>query len=101
MNTYKLKQYLKRQLKPLVKELEIGDEYSYQGNKVAIIPIQFNSWWYGTIQIQGNHMKAKISKIAKNSHVSPFVSELSTMNSDNAKMLTDMLKSFIQDNQIR
>lgn len=100
MNTYELKQYLKHSLKPLVKCIEIGDEYGYQGNKVKVIPIQFNDWWYGTIQTQGNHYKAKVSKVSKNSHISPFVEELSTMNSDNVKTLVSMLKMFIIEHKI-
>lgn len=96
MNKTKLnniKEYLKNNLH--IRKAEIGDQYSYQGNKVDIIPLQLNDWWYGTIQIQGNHYKAKISRIGKNSHISPFVDSLDTLNSDSLEQLTTLINGYI------
>lgn len=93
-----VKSYLKRELSKVIKGIEIGNAYSFKGNAVVVIPMQLNGWWYGTVQIQGNHYKAQLSKIAKNSHISTFVSQLDTMNSDSLKGVTSMLKDFIKAN---
>ena len=80
-STFKrLKTGLSRKLRDTGLDVQIGQGYAYKGNSVQIIPIQFNDWWYGTIQIQRHHLRARLSKVDYTSHM--HISRLDTLNTD-------------------
>lgn len=98
-STFKsLKTGLNRKLSDTGLNVQIGQEYTYKGNAVQVIPIQFNDWWYGTIQIQGNHLRARLSKVDYTSHM--HISRLDTLNTDDVDTLIQMIADYVHANVI-
>lgn len=98
-STFKrLKTGLSRKLRDTGLDVQIGQGYAYKGNSVQIIPIQFNDWWYGTIQIQRHHLRARLSKVDYTSHM--HVSRLDTLNTDDVDTLIKMVSDYIHENVI-
>lgn len=98
-STFKrLKTGLSRKLRDTGLDVQIGQGYAYKGNSVQIIPIQFNDWWYGTIQIQRHHLRARLSKVDYTSHM--HISRLDTLNTDDVDTLIKMVSDYIHENVI-